>query len=436
MSKRKNKLPTEIVLTYKAKQDYNLDNILNEFIKIAQKAVDIIWKNINWKEKKVKHRYKVKKKYKYYTTIRLIPEIPKDKTFKRELRNILLKNWNFASHYIDGAIKVAYSTIESWKSNYLNGKRGRNKPIFKRPFVRVKNTLIKYDKEKGMIRITIKPRREYLTLNIKNEWFFDKVRDFTIGEVILKDKEALITFKKPLNLSDKRILIGIDSNLKSLDLYHPEKGWIRIDLFELHRIKRVYDIIIDRLKSIYKRAPKRIGKLLKKYWNRRKNRVNDFISKLTSQLSKLFPDAIFVFEDLDKLSMYGNNSSFNRCLDRSSWRDIARRLKYKSVVFYVNPHYTSKTCPVCGSRMKSQEGQVVKCDKCGVFDRQFVGCFNVFKRGVGLVKKLLGGVGVPVSGVKVNDLLSNEPRGELRLMPPNPDVRYIVDLNGRALLQV
>jgi len=86
--------------------------------------------------------------------------------------------------------------------------------------------------------------------------------------------------------------------------------------------------------------------------------------------------------------------------------------------------------------MKSQEGEVVKCNKCGDFNRQFVGCFNVFKRGVGLVKKLLGGVGVPVTGVKVDDLLSNEPRGELRLMPPNPDVRYIVDLNGRALLQV
>ena len=41
-----------------------------------------------------------------------------------------------------------------------------------------------------------------------------------------------------------------------------------------------------------------------------------------------------------------------------------------------------------------------------------------------------------MTGVKVDDLLSDEPRGELRLMPPNPDVRYIVDLNGRALLQV
>ncbi|NPA62679.1 MAG: IS200/IS605 family element transposase accessory protein TnpB [Methanococci archaeon] len=433
MPKKKNKLPTEIVLTYKVKHNHDLKNLPYEFIKISQRAVDIIWENINWKEKTVKHRYKVGKKYKYYTTTRLIPEIPKDNDFKRELRNCLLEDWKFASHYIDGAIKTAYSAIGSWKSNYLNGKRRRNKPIFKRPFVRVKTTLMKYDKETGKIRITIKPRKEYLILNIKDEWFFERVKDFDVGEVILKENEALITFKKPFDLSDKKVVIGVDSNLKSLDLYHPIEGWVRIDLSELHRLKRVYDVIIDKLKSIYKKAPKRIGKLLKKYWNRRKNRVEDFINKLTSQLSKLFPDAIFIFEDLDKFNMYDKNSDFNRDLDRTNWRKIAKKLEYKSVVLYVNPHYTSKTCPVCGSKMKSQEGQVVKCDKCGIFNRQFVGCYNIFKRGVRLAKKLLGGVGVPVAGAEVDDLLSNEPRGELRPMKPNPNVSYTVDLNGRFL---
>ena len=432
----KNKIPTEIILTYKVKHNYDLKNLPNNFLKTLNEAIDIIWNNINWKEKTIKHRYKVGKKYKYYKTTRLIPEIPKDNDFKRELRNHSLKGWEFASHYIDGAIKTAYSTINSWKSNYLNGNREINKPTFKRPFVRVKNTLIRHDKENGNIRITIKPRKEYLVLNIKDAWFYEKIKNFNVGEVILKDNEALITFKRQLDLSDKEVIIGIDSNLKSLDLYHSEKGWIRVDLSELHRIKGIYDVIIDRLKSIYKKSPKRIGKLLKKYYNRRKNRVNDFINKLTSQLSKLFPNAILVFEDLNKFNMYGKNSKFNRDLDRSNWRRIAGKLEYKSVVIYVNPHYTSKTCPVCGSRMKSQEGEVVKCNNCGEFNRQFVGCFNVFKRGIKLVEKLLGGAGVPVTGVKVDDLLSDEPRGELRLMPPNPDVSYIVDLNGRALLQV
>jgi len=156
----KNNLPSHIVLTYKVYHNYNLNNLPSEFINISQLAVDIIWNNINWKTKIVKHRDKETRKF-YYTK-RLIPEIPKDRDFKRMLRNKLLNGWKFAKHYVDGAIKVAYSTIESWKSNYLKGKRNRTKPIFKRPFVRVKTTLIKYNKDKGEIRITIKPRKEYL----------------------------------------------------------------------------------------------------------------------------------------------------------------------------------------------------------------------------------------------------------------------------------
>ena len=57
-------------------------------------------------------------------------------------------------------------------------------------------------------------------------------------------------------------------------------------------------------------------------------------------------------------------------------------------------------------------------------DRQFLGAFNVFVRGLG----------VPLSGGEANDLLSNELGGELRLMSPKSVVR--VDLNGRTFAHV
>ena len=75
----KNKLPTEIVLTYKVKHNYDLKKLPDDFIKTSQRAVDIIWKNINWKEKTVKHRYKIgKRKYKYYTILYNYPINPRD----------------------------------------------------------------------------------------------------------------------------------------------------------------------------------------------------------------------------------------------------------------------------------------------------------------------------------------------------------------------
>ncbi|CAB3288649.1 protein of unknown function [Methanocaldococcus lauensis] len=44
-----------------------------------------------------------------------------------------------------------------------------------------------------------------------------------------------------------------------------------------------------------------------------------------------------------------------------------------------------------------------------------------------------GGAGVPVSGAEVDDMLPDEPRGELKLMTPNPDVVYTVNFNGKYL---
>ena len=68
---------------------------------------------------------------------------------------------------------------------------------------------------------------------------------------------------------------------------------------------------------------------------------------------------------------------------------------------------------------------LVECNNCGfIGDRQFVGAFNIFVRGLG----------VALSGGKVNDLLSNEPGGELRLMSPKSVVR--VDLKGRTFTHI
>ncbi|XRP97413.1 RNA-guided endonuclease TnpB family protein [Methanocaldococcus sp. 16A] len=407
-SKNNQELSYQIVLSYKISHYYPLKTFLTECKDKLNECIDIIWNNIEWTKKER-------------------PKLPKSNEFKRNLRNKLLKNWNYASHYIDGIIKTAYSILNSWASNYKKGYRTKSKPIVKRPFVRVKTTLIKYNKDKGEIRITIKPRKEYLILNIKDEWFFDKVKDLPIGEIILKENEAFLTFKDALNYSDKDIIVGVDSNLKSLDLYHPTEGWIRIDISELHRIKEVYDRKIDFLKKLIKKCPLRAMRKIKRLFERRRNRVNDFLHKLTTQLSRLFSNVVFVFEDLNKRKMY-KHKTFNRKLDRANWSEIIQKIGYKAITILVNPAYTSTTCPICGSKMESQEGQVVFCSNCkNSFNRQLVGCFNIFKRGLGKVKDIMGGFGVTTTGAEVSIW---------KLMTPNSNVAYKVDYNGKYLIKI
>ncbi|OYT26516.1 MAG: hypothetical protein B6U95_07385 [Thermofilum sp. ex4484_82] len=166
-----------MILSYKVRHDYDVGGFLNSYQHLLQKAIDIIWDNIDWIEKKQRNYYVIKrgkrKIKKYYYAERLIPIIPKSREFKRNLRNSLLRDWKYASHYVDSAIKVAYSILNSWRRNYLKGRRKRSKPIVKRKFVRVKETLYIYRNSK--IRITVKPRKLYLEFDLSNAWFKRRV---------------------------------------------------------------------------------------------------------------------------------------------------------------------------------------------------------------------------------------------------------------------
>ena len=117
-----------VILSYKIKHDYDIGESLKSYKYLLQKAIDIIWDNIEWVEKKQRKYYLIRSgkrsERKYYHVKRLIPIIPKSREFKRSLRNSLLKDWKYASHYVDSAIKTAYSILNSWRRNYIRGKEG------------------------------------------------------------------------------------------------------------------------------------------------------------------------------------------------------------------------------------------------------------------------------------------------------------------------
>lgn len=147
-----------------------------------------------------------------------------------------------------------------------------------------------------------------------------------------------------------RIKIGIDSNLMSFDIFYFEKGWIRVDLSELYRIVEIYDRIIDGLKSVQWKVLKRIGVFFKKYWMRRRNRIEDYLNKFVVQFLREFFDVVFVFEDLNKFKMFQNGlRKFNRKFFCVIWKKIVGKFFYCVFVEFVNFVYILFICLVCGS---------------------------------------------------------------------------------------
>ncbi len=90
-----------------------------------------IWNSIEWKDKRIRRKKQ----------IRIIPFYNRSNEFKKRLRDKHLENWPFAAHWVDSALKTAYSIIDSWRRNYVKGKRKGNKPAARGLFLRVKQTL-------------------------------------------------------------------------------------------------------------------------------------------------------------------------------------------------------------------------------------------------------------------------------------------------------
>ncbi len=341
-----------VILSYKIKHNYGIKGFLYSYRYLLQKAIDNIWDNIDWVEKEQRRYYLIeqenRKIRRYYYVKRLIPVIPKSREFKRNLRNILLKDWVYASHYVDSAIKVAYSIIDSWRRNYIKGRRRRIKPVVKRRFVRVKETLYVYRDNK--IRITVKPRELYLEFDLSRAWFKKRVEGCDLGELILKEDELVITFRKPVVERGAGEYIGWDLNKCSMDGFSPKYGWIRIDLRRLYHIHRVHEV---RRKRAQSKASKKhsVKSVVSKHGEREGNRARDSIHKLTTELARMFPNATHGFEDLDKQGMYTKRKKHNRDVAKQNWRQIIQYMSYKSRVRLVDPKNTSSTCPLLQVRL-------------------------------------------------------------------------------------
>ena len=133
-----------------------LEPLLRAYRDVVNQTLEELWSHIEWEKRKVKSKKQWSLLPKYKVNIH-------SKEYKKELRDSLLVDWPYAAHWVDSAIKTAYSILNSWRKNYLKGDRERRRPTARRLFARVKQTLVKLEGEK--LRLTVKPG-EYVYLDL------------------------------------------------------------------------------------------------------------------------------------------------------------------------------------------------------------------------------------------------------------------------------
>lgn len=379
-----------LVKAYSIPHSLDVKDLVDNYMCLLNSVLDDLWGMIEWKRK----------------GNRLIPLIRKDSAFKKELRDKHLRGWVYSKHYVDSAIKQAYSVLNSWRKRYLKGKTGRRKPVLRRRFVRVKDTLYSY--RDRVVKISIKPFQESISIDLKESWFWDRIQGLELGELILKEDKLVITVRKKIELKVEKP-VAWDTNLLTLDGYDGEKDYT-IDLKDIYTIHRTYELKRRKIQSL---PPKTAKKLLQKYRSRERNRVNDTIHKIAKQLA----NRTNVFEDLHNFKeriAETKSRSINRQNSKHDYIKLQKYIEYKStwngyLTVYVDPKLTSKTCSRCGYINKDLKGAgVFICQNCGLkIDRQKNASRNIWHAFL-----RMWGSGFTPKGAKLDDMLPMNPEGD------------------------
>ena len=313
---------------------------------------------------------------------------------RRKLRNDLLKDWRYSKHYIDSAINSVIGLVKGWIKLYNMGKAESNPEITKKT-VYIKNTLFSY--KNGVLKISIKPRRRYLEVDLRRYEYLPKDFD-SIGGLLLTESELIITFRKLVKNVKPKDWASFDVNLTNITTLINGRI-VRYDLRELYHIHRVYEIKRRRIQKLSKQKPKTAKRLMEKYSRRERNRAKDFMHKLTTkivrELSEVKSGAIL--EDLKNIKsrVLHKSKDINRRLSKWNARTFQFMLEYKLKwlrlpVKYVDPRNSSKTCPLCSGRMATYEGRLMKCKNCGIIaDRDVIAVLNLRMWGSGVIPKAL-----------------------------------------------
>jgi len=351
-----------------------LEPLLRAYRDVVNQTLEELWSHIEWEKRKVKGRKQWRLLPKYKVNIH-------SKEYKKELRDSLLQDWPYAAHWVDSAIKTAYSLLKSWRKNYVKGDRKRRRPTAKRLFARAKQTLIKLEGDR--LRLTVKPD-EYVYLDLSARYFKlpSEVSSAGLGEPIITLEKVHLPVHCEEDAQSGKPAVAWDFNLLSLDGYSPETGWIRIDTSKL---ASVHIASFEKRRSVQRKASKskKTKRILAKYSKRERNRARKHQLEIARVIQSVA--GVVGLEELKKQGMYTRSRIWNRRISRSDWRSITRILEGRLgevKVKELDPYGSSSLCSRCGWHNQDLNGaDVFVCGGCGLrLDRQLNAAINLYMR--------------------------------------------------------
>jgi len=295
------------------------------------------------------------------------------------------------SHYIYTACQMVCSIYKSFRKLKRRGKVEADEPRFRKDVIMLDDHLFKLNLNGWIVNISAPCGR--VKLKLLHGKYHERFKNWRVGQAwLVKRNNGLflnVVFRKEVKLREVVDVIGVDVNENNVTiaLFNGFKRKVTRE----KNIRIAYFLKRRKVQSKIKTGKKR-KELLSKYGRREKNRVFDVYHKVANfvveeALKKSSTIALENLKNIRKKIKYSRE--MNGRLHRWSFRKLQKIIEYKAKmngipIIYVNARGTSRTCPICGTKL-SPNGQyrTMKCKRCGLkADRDVIGAWNIRLRGL------------------------------------------------------
>ena len=337
-----------------------------------------------------------KKNYEKYKTTRIKTKYPtpakykKEYPYLKEVDSLALAN---AQLNLEKAFKHFYESKDfgypkyKCKSNLVQSYTTNNQNT-----IYIDKGYIKLPKLKSLVKIKLHREIKGIIKNVTvsknsiNHYFVSILCQEEIKELPKTNKNIGI------DLGIKEFAIMSDNTkIENLKLTKKYENKLKR---EQRKLSRKCKLAKDKNKKLsdsknYQKQKKKVAKIHNKIRNKR----NDFINKLSSDI--IDNHDIICIEDLNIKGMLKNHK-LAKSISDVSWSEFIKQLEYKAnwyrrIIVKIPTFYpSSKTCSSCGNvkeTLKLSE-RIYKCSNCGLeIDRDYNASINILKKGLEILKE-------------------------------------------------
>ena len=302
----------------------------------------------------------------------------------------LREEFSLPSKVAQDCYRDALAIYKSW---YNNPNRGRFPRVY-RPTVWLSPKLsYSVDFEKKVVRITSVGELPILgyprNINFYLSWKMKEAR------LVLKDGNAFlkVVFERPKDNVEPKGSIAVDINMNEIVVGKGDANYVRIPtrLHEVHHWKS----LAERHQKKYPRRWKESRRILhriRSFHVKARRIMEDFarkVGKWVVDVAKMYNANVIKLENLKNLIKHVDKLSpeFRDKLYLMQYRRIQYWISWQAekhglIVQFVDPKYSSTTCPKCGTRMVETNHRWFRCPTCGYEnDRDLIAIVNLNGRG-------------------------------------------------------